>query len=58
MRTTGRPILADRAYAGAGPWVTAGRRRPPDGQAVPDGTDGQPCTGHMTSQYNVSHVQA
>ncbi|MEU1694194.1 transposase family protein [Streptomyces hirsutus] len=28
----GVPVLADRAYQGAGPWVTTGRRRPPGGQ--------------------------
>ncbi|MER5281444.1 transposase family protein [Streptomyces sp. NPDC002809] len=31
----GVPILADRAYTGAGPWVTTGRRRPPNGQLTP-----------------------
>ncbi|WP_406476315.1 transposase family protein [Streptomyces sp. NBC_01615] len=31
----GVPILADRAYTGAGPWVTTGRRRPPGGQLTP-----------------------
>ena len=25
----GIPVLADRAYQGAGPWVTTGRKRPP-----------------------------
>jgi hypothetical protein len=29
------PILADRAYTGAGPRVTTGRRRPPGGQLPP-----------------------
>ncbi|MFD7857469.1 transposase family protein [Streptomyces microflavus] len=28
----GVPILADRAYTGAGPWVTTGLRRPPNGE--------------------------
>ncbi|SCE09543.1 DDE superfamily endonuclease [Streptomyces sp. SolWspMP-5a-2] len=28
----GVPILADRAYTGAGPWVTTVRRRPPNSQ--------------------------
>ncbi|MGW3341217.1 transposase [Streptomyces sp. NPDC001009] len=28
----GVPILADRAYTGAGPWVTTGLRRPPGGE--------------------------
>ena len=27
----GVPVLADRAYQGAGPWVTTGRKRPPGG---------------------------
>lgn len=31
----GVPILADRAYTGAGPWVTAGRRGPPGGELTP-----------------------
>ncbi|MGY5068518.1 transposase family protein [Streptomyces griseus] len=31
----GVPVLADRAYTGAGPWVTTGRRRPPGGQLTP-----------------------
>lgn len=31
----GVPILADRTYAGAGPWGTTGRRRPPNGQLTP-----------------------
>lgn len=31
----GVPVLADRAYQGAGPWVTTGRRRPPGGQPSP-----------------------
>ncbi|MFJ3840602.1 transposase family protein [Streptomyces sp. NPDC090054] len=31
----GVPVLADRAYQGAGPWVTTGRRRPPGGQLSP-----------------------
>jgi len=31
----GVPVLADRAYQGAGPWVTTGRRRPPGGQLTP-----------------------
>ncbi|MFF1459376.1 transposase family protein [Streptomyces sp. NPDC058330] len=29
------PVLADRAYTGAGPWATTGRRRPPNGQLTP-----------------------
>lgn len=29
------PILADRAYTGAGPWVTTGLRRPPNGELTP-----------------------
>ncbi|MCX4985826.1 transposase [Streptomyces sp. NBC_00572] len=28
----GVPVLADRAYQGAGPWVTTGRKRPPGGE--------------------------
>lgn len=28
----GIPILADRAYTGAGPWLTTGRKRPPGGE--------------------------
>ncbi|GGU12292.1 hypothetical protein GCM10010272_66920 [Streptomyces lateritius] len=28
----GVPILADRAYQGAGPWVTTGLKRPPGGE--------------------------
>ena len=28
-------VLADRAYQGAGPWVTTGRRRPPGRQLSP-----------------------
>ncbi|WP_030383531.1 MULTISPECIES: IS5/IS1182 family transposase [unclassified Streptomyces] len=28
----GLPILADRAYQGAGPWVTTGLKRPPGGE--------------------------
>ncbi|AYV32232.1 hypothetical protein EES41_36355 [Streptomyces sp. ADI95-16] len=28
----GVPILADRAYQGAGPWVTTGLTRPPGGE--------------------------
>ena len=31
----GIPILADRAYQGAGPWVTTGRKRPPGGELTP-----------------------
>ncbi|MFJ6465457.1 transposase family protein [Streptomyces sp. NPDC091387] len=31
----GVPVLADRAYTGAGPWLTTGRRRPPQGQLSP-----------------------
>jgi DDE superfamily endonuclease/Helix-turn-helix of DDE superfamily endonuclease len=30
----GVPILADRAYMGAGPWVTTRARRPPGGELV------------------------
>ncbi|MBK3586176.1 transposase family protein [Streptomyces sp. MBT57] len=29
------PVLADRAYTGAGPWVTTGRSCPPGGQLTP-----------------------
>lgn len=29
------PVLADRAYQGADPWVPTGRRRPPGGQLSP-----------------------
>jgi hypothetical protein len=31
----GVPVLADRAYQGAGPWVTTGIRRPPRGELTP-----------------------
>lgn len=31
----GIPILADRAYQGAGPWVTTGLKRPPGGELTP-----------------------
>lgn len=31
----GVPVLTDRAYQGTGPWVTAGRKRPPGGQLSP-----------------------
>lgn len=31
----GVPVLADRAYQGAGPWVTVGRKRPPGGELTP-----------------------
>jgi hypothetical protein len=31
----GIPILADRAYTGAGPWVTTGLRLPPGGELTP-----------------------
>ncbi|MFB7545983.1 transposase family protein [Streptomyces zaomyceticus] len=31
----GVPVLADRAYQGAGPWVTTGRQRPPGGELSP-----------------------
>ncbi|MDQ0774211.1 hypothetical protein QF026_002677 [Streptomyces aurantiacus] len=31
----GVPNLADRAYTGAGPWVTTGLRRPPGGELTP-----------------------
>lgn len=31
----GVPVLADRAYQGAGPWVTTGLRRPPGGELTP-----------------------
>ncbi|CAL9405644.1 hypothetical protein SUDANB54_01545 [Streptomyces sp. enrichment culture] len=31
----GVPILADRAYQGAGPWMTVGLKRPPDGELTP-----------------------
>ena len=31
----GVPILADRAYMGAGPWVTTAKRRPPGGELTP-----------------------
>ncbi|WAU82431.1 transposase [Streptomyces sp. Qhu-G9] len=31
----GVPILADRAYQGAGPWVTTGHKRPPGGELTP-----------------------
>lgn len=33
----GVPVLADRAYTGAGSWVTTGRRRPPGGRQAPTG---------------------
>ncbi len=42
----GIPVLADRAYTGAGPWVTTGRRRPPGGQ-LSYTADGQPGTRHV-----------
>lgn len=29
------PILADMAYIGAGAWVTAPKRRPPNGELTP-----------------------
>lgn len=32
-------VLADRAYQGASPWVTTGRRRPPGGQLTPTADD-------------------
>ncbi len=31
----GVPILADRAYQGAGPWVTTALKRPPGGELTP-----------------------
>ncbi|MFF7082101.1 transposase family protein [Streptomyces lavendulae] len=31
----GVPIVADRAYQGAGPWVTTGLKRPPGGELTP-----------------------
>ncbi|MFF2132023.1 transposase family protein [Streptomyces olivochromogenes] len=31
----GIPALADRAYQGAGPWVTTGRKRPPGRELTP-----------------------
>jgi hypothetical protein len=31
----GIPVLADRAYIGAGPWVTTALRRPPGGDLTP-----------------------
>ncbi len=31
----GVPILADRAYQGAGPWLTTGLKRPPGGEVTP-----------------------
>jgi hypothetical protein len=31
----GVPVLADRAYIGAGPWVTTPLRRPPGGDLTP-----------------------
>ncbi len=31
----GVPILADRAYQGAGPWLTTGLKRPPGGELTP-----------------------
>ncbi|MFC5799295.1 transposase [Streptomyces formicae] len=31
----GVPVLADRAYTGAGPWVSTGLRRPPGGELTP-----------------------
>jgi transposase len=31
----GVPVLADRAYTGAGTWVTTGLRRPPGGELTP-----------------------
>ncbi len=31
----GAPILADRAYTGAGPWVATGLKRPPGGELTP-----------------------
>ncbi|MGW5852376.1 transposase [Streptomyces sp. NPDC055254] len=31
----GVPVLADRAYQGAGPWVTTGLKRPPGGELTP-----------------------
>ncbi len=31
----GVPILADRSYQGAGPWVTTGLKRPPGGELTP-----------------------
>ncbi|MDT0447792.1 transposase family protein [Streptomyces hesseae] len=31
----GIPVLADRAYLGAGPWVTTSARRPPGGELSP-----------------------
>ncbi|MGW5972726.1 transposase [Streptomyces sp. NPDC055186] len=31
----GVPVLADRAYQGAGPWVTVGLKRPPGGELTP-----------------------
>jgi len=32
LRTPGRARAGDRAYRGAGPWVTTGRKRPPGGE--------------------------
>ncbi|MGY4987501.1 transposase family protein, partial [Streptomyces nigrescens] len=31
----GVPILADRAYTGASPWVTTSLKRPPGGELTP-----------------------
>ncbi|GAA5060200.1 hypothetical protein GCM10023336_36740 [Streptomyces similanensis] len=31
----GVPIVADRAYIGAGPWTTTAVRRPPNGELTP-----------------------
>ena len=39
----GVPVVAHRAYPGAGPWVTTGRKQPPGG--APDPAHGQPSIG-------------
>ncbi|WP_228901080.1 transposase family protein [Streptomyces sp. IPPR8] len=42
----GVPILADRAYQGAGPWVTTGLKRPTRRRIHHDTADRQPDSRH------------
>lgn len=56
----GVPILADRAYTGAGPWVTTGRRSPPGGQPTPTErtVDRAPATSRAPVERGMARLKS
>lgn len=54
-------VLADRAYIGAGPWVTTGLGRPPDDELIPTQRPVNPRSlrrGHLSERHGMAQVSA